>query len=147
LNGSNPYEAPRADLAPSMGNGRPRLGRWLFVGYQFSLIHFFYATSAGLLIYMRPGNYTWVSVAWLPGSLLLSEFGSLHNSPLMTLGFHLHPVGSIAAGVVAMQALRALITREGRRRYGWRFWLALLLWFAWIPVPFRGTFFYWFESY
>jgi hypothetical protein len=46
-----------------------------------------------------------------------------------------------------MQAVRSLSTSGNSEGLGWHFWLALLLWVVWIPVPFEGTFFYWFEAY
>jgi hypothetical protein len=65
----------------------------------------------------------------------------------MAVGFYLLLGGSVLAGIIAMQAIRGLDSTGGHEGYGWRLWLALLLWGAWVPIPYRGTIFYWFESY
>jgi hypothetical protein len=145
---SNPYAPPVSDLGLRWKGDSLRPSHSLGIGAALSGIHFVYASCVALLFYMQPGNFTWVNVAWLPGSLLVAEFGSLVSpSPLAALGFWLHPLGSVAAGVVAMGAIRALAARERRRRNGWRVLLAAALWVIWTPVPFRGALFYWFEAY
>jgi hypothetical protein len=94
------------------------------------------------------GNFTWINIAWIPGGLLFAQFGSVISpSPLMGLGFWLHPLGSAMSGILAARAVRFLSTRGKDERLEWHFWLALLLRVVWVPVPFRATFFYWFESY
>jgi hypothetical protein len=145
---SDPYAPPETDLGLRRRHHSLRPDQWIGVGAILSGLHFTYATCVGLLIYLQPGSYTWVNVAWLPGSLLVAEFGTLVSPPpLMTLGFWLLPFGSIAAGVLAMRALRALRARAWHRKNGWEALLAAVLWVVWTPVPFRGTFFYWFETY
>lgn len=126
---------------------RPRRSRWFLIGSLLSAVHFVSATLIGLVIYVPPGDYSWVSVAWLPGSLLLYRFGRLTGpSPLMALGFYILLGGSVLAGVIAMQAIRGLVSAGGHGGYGRRLSLTLL-WGVWVPMPYRGTIFYWFESY
>jgi hypothetical protein len=87
MNSWNPYEPPNAVLATSEEKEWSPRTRFV-LSVQLSVVHFFYAASVGLVIYARPGNYTWASAAWLPGSLLLAQFGSVISpSPLMGLGF------------------------------------------------------------
>jgi hypothetical protein len=147
MDNSNPYAPPQFDLGLHGKDGSLRPIHWVGVGTILSGIHFAYARCVALLIYMQPGDFTWVNLAWSPGSLLLARFGSLLGSPLMALGFWLHPLGSIAAGVLTMRAIRALGARECRRTTMGKMLLAAALWVVWTPVPFRGTFFYWFEYY
>jgi hypothetical protein len=148
LSSSNPNEAQRVDLALPTDEDRPRRGRWFLIGFLPSAVHFVYATLIGFVIDLRLDSCLWVSIAWLPGSLLLDRFGSLvDGSPLMAVGFYLLIGGSILAGITATKAIRGLVPDEGHRGYDGRFWLALLLWIVWVPVPFRGTIFYWFEAY
>jgi hypothetical protein len=126
---------------------RPRRSRRFLIGFLLSAVHFVSGTLIGLVIYLRPGDYSWVSVAWLPGSLLLYRFGSvIEASPLMAAGFYLLLGGSVLAGVIAMQAIRGLVSAEGHGGYVQRLSLALL-WGVWVPMPYRGIIFYWFESY
>jgi hypothetical protein len=107
-----------------------------------------YATVVGFAIYLRQSDYGWVSLAWLPGSVLIHRFGRLiEPSPLMAAGVYLLVGGSILAGTIAMQALRALASDERAQHGGWKLLLALLLWGVWVPMPFPGTIFYWFEAY
>jgi hypothetical protein len=117
------------------------------MGFLLSVVHLVYATITGLVIYLRPGDYSWVSIAWLPGGVLLYRFGSLLGSPMMAMGSYLLLGGSVLAGVIAMQAIRVSVLADGHGGYGWRLWVALLLWGVWVPMPYRGTIFYWFESY
>ncbi len=125
----------------------PRRSRWLLIGFLLSAVHFVYGTVIGLIIYVRPGDYSWVNVAWLPGSLLLYRFGRLiEPSPLMAVGLYLLLGGSVLAGVIAMQTIRGVVSAGGHAGYGRRLLLALL-WGLWVPMPYRGTIFYWFESY
>jgi hypothetical protein len=113
-----------------------------------SAVHLVYAASIGFVIYIRPGDHSWANIAWLLGSWLLSEFGGVVSpSPLMVVGFYLLLGGSVAAGIVAMQAVRALGSQERRGDCVWRLALASLLWGVWVPVPYSGTIFYWFEAY
>ena len=148
MSGSNSNGAQGDDLAPPKVEDRSRCGVWFLIGFLLSAVHFVYATLIGLVIYLRPGDYSWVSVAWLPGGVLLYRFGRLiEPSPLMGMGFYLLLGGSVLAGVIAMQAIRGLVLADGHGGYGWRLWVALLLWGLWVPMPYRGTIFYWFESY
>ena len=145
---SNPYAAPASVPSLLWQGDSLRPSHWVGVGAVLSGVHFLYATCVALTIYMQPGDFTWVNVAWMPGSLLVAKFGSLVSpSPLMGLGFWLHPLGSVAAGVLAMRAIRGLRAGQRRRKNAWKVLLAAMLWLLWTPVPFRGTFFYWFEAY
>src|SRR5262249_10599486 len=86
---------------------RPRRRRCFLIGFLLSSVHFVSATLIGLVIYVRPGDYSWVSVAWLPGSLLIYRFGGLVDpSPLMGVGIYLLLGGSVLTGVLAMQVIR-----------------------------------------
>jgi hypothetical protein len=143
----NPYEPPQANCAPSLNDGGGRRGHWRFSVTTLAAIYFVYATCVGFLIYLQPGTFTWVNLAWLPVSLLISAFGSLVElSPLMAMGAWLYPLGSVAAG---LSATRALSGEPSQRRgdSGLRLLLAGLLCVFGIPEPFRGTLFYWIESY
>jgi hypothetical protein len=140
MSGSNPYEAPGAGLTPGVHDEPAWRGRRVVIGLLLPAVHFAYATGVGLVMYLRPGM-TWVSIAWLPGCLLISTNTSIVNiSPLMPPGLLLLPLGSAAAGVVAARAART-------SGLGWRSWLALLLWVVWVPVPYPWTPFYWLEAY
>jgi hypothetical protein len=144
----NPYEAPRATIESSFDGGQLRRTPWLPIALSLSVLHLFYATCLGLLIYVQRGESTWINSAWLPGGLLLAAFGQVISPhPLASLGWLLLPTGSLVSGIVAARAICDFIIKESRSRFRWRYWLALLLWLAWIPVPFQATIFYWIESY
>jgi hypothetical protein len=148
LTGTNPYEAPHAGLTPPLGNRRQQGSQRFLTGFLLSAIHLVYATFIGLVIYLRHRDYGWVSLAWLPGSVQIHRFGRLIGpAPLMGVGWDLLFGGSILAGTIAMQALRALASGEADQRGGWKLLLALLLWCVWLRVPLPGTIFYWFEAY
>jgi hypothetical protein len=141
MSGSNPYEAPGADLTPGVDDEPAWRGRWVPAGLLLSAVHFVYAAGIGLVIYARSGTRSWVNIAWLPGCLLISTNTSIINlSPFMPFGHLLLLLGSVATGVIGTRTVRA----PGR---GWWSWLAWLLWAVWVPVPYPWTPFYWFEAY
>ena len=47
-------------------------------------------------------------------------------------------IRSVLADSVLLEGIRTLMSIKGHRRFGCRFWLALLLWFWRAPVPFGG---------
>jgi hypothetical protein len=137
---SNPYESPKMHPTPLAGIGWSHRTRWLLAGSLFTAIHFGYATCFGLLVNQRPGGYVWSSLPWAPGFMLIYWSGELVGpSPLIGAGLCFLVGGSILAGILAMQAVRGSSSDAWNRRYGLMFWLALLTWSVWLPVPFRGT--------
>jgi|GEM_PF-6123316 len=84
-------------------------------------------------------EYTWTSLPWVPGELLIGAEGGA------VLGWLVLLVGSGAAGLVAASVLVGIVSRT-RNRFGcraWRVWAALILWCVWVPVPVRSSFAYW----
>jgi hypothetical protein len=81
----------------------------------------------GIPIFLAP-------LAWLPGGLIIL---ATSGSPLVLIGALLIICGTITAGFW----LSSVIGRKLRRlpidwgTSGWKFWMLLLLWLGWIPLP------------
>jgi hypothetical protein len=108
------------------------------------LSHEFFRLSDGIvqegrLTHYGGIDYSWTSLAWLPGGLLLP------SDRLEALGALLMFIGSGFAAYLAADGLARFVSSE-RRGFGkrWRLWLLLLLWFGWVPVPVKATLTYWY---
>jgi hypothetical protein len=133
---------------------------WLAVCVALAVAHFVYATEVGLELFRRRGGFTdigggwtaiggversWTPFAWLPAGIVFFVADRLRIDPLAGVGVILLLCGSISAAVACTRAVSALCFSPAPRfgPFARKLWLPVLLWVAWIPVPFQMTWTYW----
>jgi hypothetical protein len=133
---------------------------WISTGLALTVLHFAYGSQVGLEVFRQRGGFTdigggwmaiggversWSPVAWLPAGVPFYLAAESDLLPLASVGFMLLVCGSAGAAISSIQVVRALISSPERRlgRYAWKLWLLMLLWLAWVPVPFTMTWTYW----
>jgi hypothetical protein len=130
---------------------------WVAAGFGLTIAHFVYASEVGLELFRQRGGFTdigggWTAiggversltpVAWLPAGMVFFVADHSHIDGLAGAGVMLLVCGSVAAGVAAVSTM-CFSTKRKFGPYAWKLWLTLVLWAAWLPVPFEMTWTYW----